>query len=142
MIRKAILSIPEVENILKKKILDNTDIPKKAPKSVQNELFKELQFTNICGEEIHTFSDRYKVFFIKGYKCSKCGLEGKFFALEKSSENEKRYHLNLYGIDKDGNEVLMTKDHIIPRSLGGKNTLDNYQPMCVNCNVKKGNYLE
>lgn len=142
MIRKAILSIPEVENILKKKILDNIDTPKNIPKKYQDELFKKLKFTIICGEEIHTFSDRYKVFFTKGYKCSKCGIEGKFFALEKSSENEKRYHLNLYGFDKDGNEVLMTKDHIVPHSLGGKNILNNYQPMCVNCNVKKGNNLE
>lgn len=36
----------------------------------------------------------------------------------------------------------MTKDHIIPKSKGGKDELNNYQTMCVICNVKKGNKIE
>lgn len=47
--------------------------------------------------------------------------------------------MNLYGYDKDGNEVLMTKDHIVPKSLGGRNCLENYQTMCCVCNCNKGN---
>ncbi len=59
-------------------------------------------------------------------------------------------HLNLYHVQeeeekgewknlaKDG-MVLMTKDHIIPRSKGGPTTLENLQTMCSICNGKKGN---
>lgn len=52
--------------------------------------------------------------------------------------NSQRY---LYAVDQDGEEVMMTKDHIIPVSKGGKNTLENYQTMCRKCNVQKGNKL-
>jgi hypothetical protein len=86
-------------------------------------------------------SQRYAV-FKKSIVCSCCGLEGKFFAIEKNYKDPyPNYHLNLYGYDEKGKEVLITKDHIIPKSKGGKNHLSNYQTMCINCNVKKGNKI-
>lgn len=86
-------------------------------------------------------SDRYKVFFEKGTTCVNCGLEGQYFWLEAYDADALRnvYHFNLYGLDKDGNEILMTKDHIVPKSKGGINSVENYQPMCVYCNSQKGN---
>lgn len=136
MIRKCIIKIPDVEAVLKDRVVNNLDAKKHNKKGRDN--LDAIRETVICGESIFTFSDRYKVFFTKGYKCAKCGLEGKYFALEKSVPEEGRYHLNLYAL-KDGEEILMTKDHIIPRSKGGKNRLENYQPMCTICNHKKGN---
>ncbi len=94
----------------------------------------------VCGQEIEiNRSARYQLFKDKGTKCVKCGLNGEFFAAEKHS-CDKKYHLNLYAL-KDGNEVMMTKDHIIPRSKGGKDFHENYQPMCFYCNVEKGDSL-
>ena len=91
------------------------------------------------GDEIKSTSQRYQVFFTKGLRCVACGIEGKFFAKEKGhGSSQDRYHLNLYAINENDEEVLMTKDHIIPKSLGGKNTLDNLQPMCQFCNSRKG----
>ena len=55
--------------------------------------------------------------------------------MEKYKE-QQRYHLNLYGM-KNGKEILFTKDHIIPKAKGGKNTMDNYQTMCAVCNREK-----
>ena len=34
--------------------------------------------------------------------------------------------------------IAFTIDHIIPKCLGGKNTLDNLILCCLNCNSKKG----
>jgi len=34
---------------------------------------------------------------------------------------------------------MITKDHIIPRSLGGPDHPKNYQPMCDKCNAEKEN---
>lgn len=84
-------------------------------------------------------SQRYRLFFTKGTRCADCGIEGQYFWLEQS-ENQpgSAYHFNLYGIDDDGNEVLMTKDHIVPKAKGGHNRIDNYQTMCVHCNARKG----
>ena len=51
-------------------------------------------------------------------------------------------HLNEQGeivhYDENGDEVLMTKDHIVPKSKGGKKHVSNNQPMCKMCNEKKG----
>jgi len=38
-------------------------------------------------------------------------------------------------------DILMTKDHIVPVSLGGKDSLDNLQTMCYRCNRSKGNRI-
>ncbi len=91
-----------------------------------------------CGDEIKATSQRYQLFFTKGMRCVRCGVEGRFFAKEKTV-NDVRYHLNLYAVNEKGQEVLMTKDHIVPQSKGGKNTLKNYQTMCMVCNSRKGN---
>ena len=85
-------------------------------------------------------SQRFQTFFTKGLKCVSCGIEGKYFAKEKT-KGDKRYHLNLYAIDGNGKEVLMTKDHIFPHNKGGKNNISNYQTMCVKCNVAKGSRI-
>jgi len=91
----------------------------------------------IDGEAINMASDRYKLFF-DNRKCVKCGIEGQFMRMEKNTEDIS-YRFNMYGIDQFGHEVLITKDHIIPKSKGGKDRLSNYQTMCIRCNNEKGN---
>ena len=86
---------------------------------------------------IRMWSSRYKCFSKFGTKCVFCGIEGSFFALERDYKCDS-FHFNLYAIDESGDEVLMTKDHIVPKSKGGKNHLSNYQTMCVTCNRDKG----
>ena len=91
------------------------------------------------GSLVFMHSLRYQV-FAKSLTCTICGVVGKYFALERAG-NVKKYHLNLYGIDEKGNEVLMTKDHIHPKSRGGSNKLDNFQTMCMVCNKDKGSFI-
>ena len=90
------------------------------------------------GYSVRMSSGRYRMFKAKGTTCITCGFKGAYFALEnhKKSGHDK-YHFNCYGKDENGNERMITKDHIIPRSLGGPNHLYNYQPMCDNCNAAK-----
>jgi 5-methylcytosine-specific restriction endonuclease McrA len=40
-----------------------------------------------------------------------------------------------------GKKKVLTIDHIIPLSLGGKNEIDNYQTLCRKCNMAKGNRI-
>jgi len=77
---------------------------------------------------------RAKVFHKKGLVCVNCGVEGKFFALEK--DRGGGLHLDLYGYIDD-EEVLITIDHIVPKSKGGVNKLINFQTMCKICNEMK-----
>ena len=90
------------------------------------------------GDLINMASDRYKTFAKHGVKCVTCGLEGTRFYKEKNQPHEG-YHFNLYGVNEAGEEVLMTKDHIIPKAKGGKDILENYQTMCTVCNIEKSN---
>jgi hypothetical protein len=46
--------------------------------------------------------------------------------------------LNLYAVKKNGAVVLMTRDHIIPKSLGGVDAVQNLRPGCADCNSKRG----
>lgn len=89
------------------------------------------------GHLVKVYSQRYQLFFTKGVVCCNCKVKGEFFYKEKD-QLSKSYHFNLYGVDNNGDEILITKDHIIPRSKGGQNTLRNYQTMCTICNQKKG----
>ena len=47
-------------------------------------------------------------------------------------------HLNLYHVGRRGHLLLMTQDHILPRSAGGSNQVYNLQTMCRECNQAKG----
>jgi hypothetical protein len=100
---------------------------------VKNPNKKRADFDNIS---VKVFSHRYINFIHNGTKCVCCGVEGKTFFLERHTVNEG-YHFNLYAQGKYGEELLMTKDHILAKKLGGKDRADNYQTMCSYCNGKK-----
>lgn len=89
------------------------------------------------GDLISMDSHRYWLFKNKGVMCVSCKIKGAYFAKERSG-GVQSYHFNLYGLDEHGEEIMITKDHIIPKSKGGKDHLDNYDTMCYKCNLKKG----
>lgn len=101
---------------------------------------RDVSHITFKDKEIKLASQRYQVFLNSGTACVTCSLEGTFFGVEAFpiDKDNGYYHMNLYAI-KDGAEVLMTKDHIVPKSKGGKNHLSNYQTMCSVCNMEKGN---
>ena len=93
------------------------------------------------GRSVGLNSARLVLFRTKGCTCVRCGVEGNVFILE-THRKEVGPHLNLYAELPDGKLILITKDHIVPRSRGGANSLANYQTMCTKCNIKKGSSLE
>lgn len=82
-------------------------------------------------------SVRLKCFRRSGLRCVFCGIEGRYF--EHAQPNpEQPAHLALYAL-LGGKPVLMTKDHIVPKSLGGSDCVGNMQTACRICNEAKGN---
>lgn len=75
--------------------------------------------------------------FKKSNRCVCCNTEGSYY--EKTHGENGTFHLNLYSKLPNGDSLLMTKDHIVPKSRGGKNHIDNYTTCCKECNYLKGN---
>ena len=94
----------------------------------------------INGTQVKLSSLRLQSFAANGTICAECGLEASFFAIERDLAQAARnggFHLNLYGIDNEGVDVLFTHDHILARALGGKDRLENTRTCCYHCNNKK-----
>lgn len=91
--------------------------------------------------EVNLSSLRLKC-FKRSKVCARCGLEGVIMSLDsfKSSLDRSGYHFNLYSVF-EGKLRLMTKDHITPKSKGGRDHLNNLQTMCDQCNNKKGDTM-
>lgn len=128
---------PKHDNLIRKSTYSIDEVYDKV-KDVLFEKDKRLAKIDFDGDSIKGNSQRYQTFFTKGCKCVVCGIEGKFFAKEKFVD-QSTYHLNLYAVDDNGDEILMTKDHIMPHSKGGIDDIGNYQTMCKLCNEAKGN---
>lgn len=83
-------------------------------------------------------AERFQNCFIKD--CGFCDTK-KWMVCHRTPKNEVMPHFNLYHVGKHNGLILMTKDHILPKSKGGRDHIDNLQTMCVNCNVSKSDTI-
>jgi hypothetical protein len=93
------------------------------------------------GHPVKMTSLRYQT-FLKSLMCKCCGLYGTVMLLEMPSNGGKICipHFNLYA-KREGVLVQMTKDHIQPKSRGGKDNINNMQTLCSRCNELKGSHV-
>ena len=134
-IRLKTYSIEEVEKALKPAVLATLE-------SHQPFDVKLPVRINFDGLNLKIRSQRYQLFLSQETTCVCCGMKATHYASERFRSDKKGpAHLNLYGIDENGDEVMFTKDHIIPKSKGGSNKLENYQVLCAKCNVEKGDKI-
>ncbi len=105
----------------------------------------------LIGKQISICWDTYRislntchiVVFTKGTTCVECGKQGTKWRLV--TRKGGGLHFGLYTDDN----ILMTRDHIVPRSKYhlvygttiGRDSLDNSQPMCALCNSRKSNKM-
>lgn len=101
-------------------------------------------------EQINLTTDHIKTFVKYGTRCFHCGigdLHTSFYRVEpiqysKKEIPENKFRLQLY-VTRDGIDVVpMTTDHVIPRAIGGKKrSVNNWQPLCYECNQLKGHVM-
>lgn len=77
---------------------------------------------------------RHGLYYHKGFACHNCGIVCNRFIMAKAPDGA--VHRDLYD---EYLTTALTVGHIIPRSSGGKDHLDNYRPLCYPCNYKEGN---
>jgi len=102
----------------------------------------ELKERIFDGDVIKMTSLRLRLFKFVSHTCRKCNLKGIFFAKERTNHLNsitQSYHLNLYGYNSNGDEIMLTKDHIKPKAKGGQDILMNMDCLCKLCNEEKGN---
>lgn len=109
-------------------------------KTIINQTINKKEYVIINGRRCKITSQRLEL-FAKSLTCVKCGAVGGFFSLERT-KRDTNPHLNLYFKNDEGDFVMMTKDHIVPKSKGGKDWMSNYQTMCYPCNQAKGSNIE
>lgn len=113
--------------------------------------------TELCGVRVHLTNKRLRVHAKNKGVCQACGLTASLALIEDNATDPEdmirwlknppplftgdpfRAHVNLYGWD-DHHEVyrMLTVDHIVPRSHGGTNRMDNLTTLCSHCNWLKG----
>lgn len=84
--------------------------------------------------------DRVLKFETIGRKCIHCEILGTYWKLGEGAD--KGLHFDLYGTNDNNEEVMLTLDHIHPKSKGGPNHITNYQCLCFLCNSIKKDNLE
>ena len=118
----------------------------------------EIYFKEICLQEGFEVlkQEKREARIVAGRQVSQCSGWGLFRSMHQSSKpitcwncgiSADRWVVTKGRRDKVGAPVLnlfagltmMTRDHIIPRSLGGKDDLQNLRPGCTRCNEERGN---
>lgn len=99
-------------------------------------LEKQTFVVNGVSYTLKITSPRLRV-FQRSRVCAICGLVGTRMLLDLPP-GAATPHWNLYA-EENGELVLFTKDHITPRSLGGKDVIENLRTACHTCNNARGN---
>lgn len=72
--------------------------------------------------------------------CHFCGCQADRWVAEKGRRDKLGHPvLNLFATGRDSGIVMMTRDHIIPKSLGGTDAVANLRPACGPCNEGRSN---
>lgn len=84
--------------------------------------------------EVVSYAMRMRIYERDGWACVQCGFTQSRDEVEAMIEAARR---------NDGRlpQAVLTIDHIVPRSRGGRNHAPNLQTLCYECNQRKGNRL-
>lgn len=91
---------------------------------------------DISDKSINVSSRRMQTFKQKGIVCVHCGLTATHWELDVDKSG-KDWKVKLMSDD-----VELTQDHVIPKSRGGTDVIENAQTLCNICNKTKGSRLE
>ena len=110
-----------------------------AKKKLQFQVLKELSFEDvIVSDKIYPSrflgtAKRIKLFKKIGYTCVSCGR----CAVKLRKYKDQRQDRIFWSV-LSSDDIEITIDHITPKILGGKDNIENLQPMCYPCNREKG----
>lgn len=95
-------------------------------KNIEKERLRQKKYT-----QLHPEKTRFRA---KNRKARIKGANGKITYDEWKTVLEKYKYTCLCC---KRNDVVLTMDHVVPLVFGGRNTIDNIQPLCKSCNSRK-----
>lgn len=97
----------------------------------------------VSGQQLYLYNKNYKLFKRKGVTCVNCNRSANLVVVEGTG-HKNFIDANFYHVPEDPTKkaILMTKDHRVPRALGGKDMIPNYNVMCARCNNKKADKID
>lgn len=101
---------------------------------------KRKSFVTSTGERCKITYNLRRFLCYLGTKCNMCGVSATHLAVFSVSGAKMLSGQLIYKNNND--ERVMTTDHILPLSKGGKTNTVNLQCLCNVCNAKKSNTIE
>jgi 5-methylcytosine-specific restriction endonuclease McrA len=98
------------------------------------------KYGELAGRWKHGLSKtkEYSAFLHRRWKASK-KRNGGTHTLQEWKDLKEQYSYMCVCCKKLEPSVTLTEDHIIPLTWGGRDSIDNIQPLCASCNARKGN---
>jgi 5-methylcytosine-specific restriction endonuclease McrA len=124
---------------IKKQFVGTTAFPSLEKFSNRGIIYKaaSLDTTPADFVSIAANSRLYPLITDAGCSCVRCGVQGNVAIKHRRHPTDGNHH-DVFALNERVFR-LMTVDHILPKSWGGRNSAKNYDPMCERCNNRRGN---
>lgn len=130
-----------VKNMVGRVLTNNGVTTKQSPKKyalIANYSDSEVEeLMRICEEKIDQYIERRKIDIWDHRRNNRRPVPG---SVRYKVLSRAKHKCELCGVD--ASERALEVDHIVPKSLGGKDDIANYQALCYKCNTNKGNRAE
>lgn len=76
--------------------------------------------------------------YSRNYRSRRYSKESGYISSKEWSDLKRKYNFHCLSCKRKEPIIKLELDHVLPLSLGGKNIIENAQPLCKSCNCKKG----
>jgi len=130
----------DIKGKMRKTALKNNGLRKKSGKLGADKRWEghtnQIPKYKKTGKKRHTYTIEQKRFTNMRYRARKIQAEGSHtFGEWELLKIQYGYICPACG--KPEPKIKLTEDHIIPLSKGGSDYIENIQPLCISCNVRK-----